>query len=110
MGWGILAVSVPGLFIAFVILQETFVQRAGTGAGFRCAAATPGLIETLVEAEIERWREMRVPKGVDASLWHGIQSTEVAGVGRDFISLIGSAEGEYRVLEGQALRESQLTS
>src|SRR5262249_37751889 len=42
-----------------------------------------------------------VPKGVAASLWHGIQTAEVAGVGRDFINLICSAEGEYRIVEGK---------
>lgn len=98
MGWGILGVSLLGLFMGFVIVQEMFVQRHWRGLvkhGDRWA------IRELVEQEIERWRELRVPKGTGASLWHGIQTTEVAGVGRDFIHLICSAEGEYRVVEGR---------
>ncbi|HZU76875.1 MAG TPA: hypothetical protein VFA70_08945 [Dehalococcoidia bacterium] len=97
MGWGILAVSVLGLFIAFVILQETFMQRHWRDLVQR---GDTWAIRTLVEQEIERWRGMRVPKGVDAALWHGIQTAEVASVGRDFINIICSAEGEYRIVGG----------
>ena len=98
MGWGILGVSLLGLFLGFVVVQEMFVQRHWRGLvnrGDRWA------IRELVEQEIERWREMRTPKGTSASIWHGIQTTEVANVGRDFINLISSAEGEYRVVEGR---------
>lgn len=98
MGWGILAVSLIGVFISFVILQETFAQRHWRGL---VRNGDTWAIKTLVEQEIERWREMRVPKGVAASLWHGIQTAEVASVGRDFINLICSAEGEYRIVEGR---------
>jgi len=98
VGWGIVGITLLGLFIAFVILQETFAQRHWRGLvdhGDKWA------IRTLVEQEIERWRGMRVPKGEDAALWHGIQTGEVAGVGRDFVHLLVSAEGEYRVFHGQ---------
>ncbi len=98
MGWGILAVTLLGLFIGFVIIQEMFSQRhwrSLVNHGDRWA------IRTLIEQEIERWRELRVPKGTDASLWHGIQTSEIAGVGRDFVHLICSAEGEYRVIDGR---------
>lgn len=98
MGWGILAVTLLGLFIGFVIVQEMFSQRhwrSLVSNGDRWA------IRTLIEQEIERWRELRVPKGTDASLWHGIQTSEIAGVGRDFVHLICSAEGEYRVIDAR---------
>jgi hypothetical protein len=98
VGWGILGISLLGLFIGFVIVQEMFSQRhwrSLVNHGDRWA------IRTLIEQEIERWRGMRVPKGTDASLWHGIQTAEIAGVGRDFVHLICSAEGEYRVIDGR---------
>jgi hypothetical protein len=97
VGWGIIGISFFGLFISFVILQETFAQRHWRGLVQR---GDKWAIKTLVEQEIERWREMRVPKGTNASLWHGIQTAEVASVGRDFINMIASAEGEHRVVEG----------
>ncbi len=98
MGWGIIAITFLGVFMGFVILQEMFSQRhwrSLVNGGDRWA------IRTLLEQEIERWRELRVPKGMDASLWHGIQTSEIAGVGRDFVNLICSAAGEYRVVEGR---------
>jgi hypothetical protein len=93
-----LAISVLGVFIAFVILQETFAQRHWRGLvnrGDRWA------IKTLVEQEIERWRDLRVPKGTSPVLWHGIQTAGVVGVGRDFIHLICNAEAEYRLTGGR---------
>ncbi len=98
MGWGIIGITFLGIFMGFVIMQEMFSQRHWrrlVNGGDRWA------IRTLLEQEIERWRELRAPKGVDASLWHGIQTSEIAGVGRDFVNLICSAEGEYRVIEGR---------
>src|SRR5712692_8115303 len=95
LGWGIIGISLLGLFIAFVIVQETFAQRHWRGLvnrGDRWA------IKTLVEQEIEHWQQIRVPKGLNPVLWHGIQTAGVAGVGRDFIHLICSAEAEYRLV------------
>ena len=98
MGWGIVAVSFLGLFLGFVIIQEMFVQRHWRGLVNR---GDQWAIRELVEQEIERWRELRVPKGTNALLWHGVQTTEIAGVGRDFINVICSSEGEYRVVDGR---------
>lgn len=95
MGWGIVLVSLFGLFLGFVICQEMFAQRHWRGLVNR---GETWAIKSLVEQEIERWRDLRTPKGMNPALWHGIQTAEVAGVGRDFIHLIGSAEGEYRVV------------
>jgi hypothetical protein len=98
VGWGILVIGLIGLFISFVILQETFAQRHWRGL---VRHGDTWAIRALVEQEIERWREMRVPKGMEASLWHGIQTAEVASVGREFINLTCGAEGEYRMVEGK---------
>lgn len=97
MGWGILIITFIGLFIGFVICQEMFAQRHWRGL---VANGDRWAIQTLVEAEIDRWRGMRVPKGTNALLWHGIQTAEVASVGRDFINLTASAEGETRAAGG----------
>lgn len=97
VGWGILAVTIFGLICAFVIMQETFAQRHWRGLVRR---GDTWAIKSLVEAEIERWRGMRVPKGTNAGLWHGVQAAEVASVGRDYINLIASAEGEYHIVDG----------
>lgn len=98
MGWGILGISLLGIFLGFVILQETFAQRHWRGLVNR---GETWAIRTLVEQEIERWRTLRTPKGMNPALWNGIQTAEVAGTGRDFIHVTSSAEGEYRVVEGR---------
>jgi hypothetical protein len=98
VGWGILIVSVISLFFGFAIVQEMFRQRHWrrlVNSGDRWA------IRTLVEEEIGRWRNMRMPKGMNPLLWHGIQSAEVINVGRDVITLMATAEAEYRVVGGK---------
>jgi hypothetical protein len=98
VGWGILIITVISLFFGFAIVQETFRQRHWrnlVNGGDRWA------IKTLVEEEIGRWRTMRMPKGMPPLLWHGIQSAEVISVGRDVITLMATAEAEYRVVGGK---------
>jgi len=98
VGWGILIITVISLFLGFAIVQETFRQRHWrnlVNGGDRWA------IKTLVEEEIGRWRTMRMPKGMNPLLWHGIQSAEVISVGRDVITLMATAEAEYRVVGGK---------
>jgi hypothetical protein len=98
VGWGIVLVGLFGLFFGFVICQEMFAQRHWRGLVKR---GDSWAIKSLVDQEIERWRGLRTPKGMNPALWHGIQTAEVAGVGRDFIHVISSAEGEFRVAGGK---------
>ncbi len=58
-------------------------------------------IRTLVGDEILRWKSMRMPKGVDASVWHGVQSAELTDVRSDGVRLSASAEGQFAVDGGQ---------
>jgi len=85
MGWGILIIMAISLFFGFAIVQETFRQRHWRNlvdGGDRWA------IKTLVEEEIGHWRSMRMPKGMNPLLWHGIQAAEVISVGRDVITMM----------------------
>ncbi|HLZ71280.1 MAG TPA: hypothetical protein VKV26_15365 [Dehalococcoidia bacterium] len=98
MGWGILIVTLISLFFGFAIVQEMFRQRHWRGlvnSGDRWA------IKTLVEEEIGRWRNQRMPKGMNPLLWHGIQTAEVISVGREVITLMATTEAEYRVIAGR---------
>jgi len=98
VGWGILIIMAISLFFGFAIVQETFRQRHWRNlvdGGDRWA------IKTLVEEEIGRWRAMRMPKGMNPLLWHGIQTAEVISVGRDVITMMATAEAEYRVVGGK---------
>jgi hypothetical protein len=94
MTWGVLAVLLLGLFLTYVIWQETrshlrwrdLVQTGNVWA-----------IRELITAEIERWHEMRPPHGVTAALW----------AGGDHVQLACGTEGEYRMAGG---RREQVTS
>ena len=98
MGWGILIVTVISLFFGFAIVQETFRQRHWRNL---VSGGDLWAIKTLVEEEIGRWRTMRMPKGMNPLLWHGIQSAEVISVWRDVITMMATAEAEYRVVGGK---------
>ena len=58
------------------IVQGTRAQLAWRK---RVEAGDVDAIRTLVGDEVERWKTMRMPKGVDASVWHGVQSAELLG-------------------------------
>jgi hypothetical protein len=104
MTWGLLAVLGLGLFLTYVIWQETrshlrwrdLVQDGNVWA-----------IRQLVTAEIARWHEMRPPHGVSAALWAGVQTAELVAIGRDHIQLACVTESEYRMAEG---RREQVTT
>lgn|GEM_PF-351145 len=98
MGWGILIISIFGVFCAFVILQATFAQRSWrklVNQGDEWA------IRSLLEEEIDRWRRMRVPKGQSPTLWRGLGTTQVVSVGADFVHVAARAEGDYQIVDGR---------
>ena len=108
IGWGLLVVFVVALFITYVVLQETRAQRHWR---LLVAAGDVDAIRRILEAEVERWKTERMPKGVEASLWHGVQTVELLEVGADFARVSCSAEGRYALVGGErreissALRE-----
>jgi hypothetical protein len=98
IGWGLLAVFIVALFITYVVLQETRAQRHWRRL---VAAGDVDAIRRILEDEVERWKTERMPKGVDPSLWHGVQTVELVEVGADFARVGCSAEGQYALVDGQ---------
>jgi len=98
---GIILVLV--LFTAYVVMQETRVQMH-----WRSLVADGDLraIREIVDGEAEHWRSSRVPKGVHALLWHGIQTVELVDVTPTGARLSCSAEGEYSVVGGKRIETS----
>jgi len=103
--WGIAIaiLIVLGLFliVGWVIVQGTRAQLAWRKA---VDAGDVDAIRTLVGDEITRWKSMRMPKGVDAAVWHGVQSAELIDVRPDGVRLSASAEGQFAV-DGGTRRE-----
>ncbi len=98
MEWGLLVIGIFVALIAYAVLQETRAQRHWRGL---TEAGDVEAIRQILETEIERWRTERVPRGVPASLWHGVQTVELVDVGRDFARVSCSAEGQYAVVDGR---------
>lgn len=103
MEWGIGFIFLMVLFIAYVVIQETRAQMHWRGL---VAEGDITAIRELVDEEAEHWRSARVPKGVHALLWHGIQTVELVDVTSTGARLSCSAEGEYSVVGGKRIETS----
>src|SRR5262245_25364563 len=99
MQWAVFGLILFGLFLAYIIFQETRAHNYWRGLVFKGDIAA---IRALLEQEIERWRTMRVPRDTPASLWHGVQTVDLVAVGPNEAQVACSAEGEYRVAGGQS--------
>lgn len=103
MEYGIIISGLICFLIAYVIVQETRAQmhwRRLVDQGDVTA------IRNLVEDEIEAWHTERVPKGIPALLWHGIQTVELIDVTADAARVSCSAEGEFSLVEGRRIETS----
>ena len=98
MQWAVFALILFGLFLTYIIFQETRAHNYWRGL---VRKGDVSAIRALLEQEIEHWRTMRVPRGTPASLWHGVQTVDLVAVGPDEAQVACSAEGEYRVSGGQ---------
>jgi hypothetical protein len=101
--YGIAVVAVFVFLIAYVILQETRAQMHWRKL---VSEGNVDAVRQLLEDEIERWHTERVPKGMPALLWHGIQTVELIDVTADAARLNCSAEGEYQLVGGRRLETS----
>jgi hypothetical protein len=101
--WGILIIIVILLFTSYVIIQETRAQMHWRGL---VQAGDLDAIRTLVNDEVERWHTERVPRGVSALLWHGVQTVELIDVQPDGVRVSCNAEGESALVEGRRVETS----
>ncbi len=103
MEWGILIVVLLMLFTGFVIFQETARQSHWRGL---VQSGDLDAIRALIEAELEAWRESRVPKGTPALLWHGVQTVELLDVSPTAAHLSCNADGESALVSGRRIETS----
>jgi len=116
--WGI-AVAIGVVMLLFVVVGWVIVQGTRAQLAWRTLVEAGDIdaIRTLVAEELDRWKSMRMPKGTEASVWHGVQTAELVDVQPDGVRLSASAEGQYALVSGErrevsgALREGmKLTS
>lgn len=98
MQWGLLAISLLFLVVAYVVIQGT---RAATAWRKAAAAGDIKVIGDIVEDAIGVWRSMKRPRDVPPDVWRGVQSMQAAGVGGDFVRVSCQAESEYRLVGGR---------
>lgn len=103
MEYGVIIIGGIVFLIAYVILQETRAQMHWRGL---VAQGDVKAIRELLETEIEGWHTERVPKGVPALLWHGIQTVGLIDVSADAARVNCSAEGEYSLVSGHGVETS----
>jgi hypothetical protein len=101
--WGILFILFILLFVGFVVVQGTMAQLKWRSL---VAEGDVDAIRQLVEAEVEQWHSARVPRGVPALLWHGIQTVEVTEIDANGARVNCSGEGEYALIDGRRVETS----
>lgn len=103
MEYGIIVIVLILLFVAFVIVQETFAQLHWRGL---VSEGNVDAIRELVDVEAEHWRTSRVPRGTPALLWHGVQTVELLEVTQNGARLSCNAEGEFALNNGRRVETS----
>jgi len=98
MEWGILAIVIIFIVVAYIVVQGTRASMA-----WRRAAAGGDLdvIRQLLEESISGWRSMKRPKEVAPDVWRGVQSVELIDVAPDSARVSSQVESEYRFLDGR---------
>ena len=59
-------------------------------------------IRGLLEAEVDHWHRMRPPKGINATVWAGVQAMELLAADANHVQITTSAEPEMRVIDGKS--------
>ena len=98
LGTGIILITLLFAFLATVIFREAFTHRFWQR---KVDEGDLDMITQLVQAEVQRWRTERPPKGMPASIWQGIQNVELVDVDREYVRASTTAEPQFALVAGQ---------
>lgn len=98
MQWGLLALSILFLLVAYIVIQGT---RAATAWRKAAAAGDVKVISDILGDAIGVWRSSKRPKDTPPEVWRGVQSMQPVAVGPDFVRVACEADGEYQLIEGR---------
>ncbi len=97
MQWGLLALSIIFVIVAYVIIQGTRATLAWRKAA---AQGDVKVIADIVEDALSVWRSTKRPKDIRPDVWRGVQSMQSVGVGPEFVGVSCEADGEFRLVSG----------
>jgi hypothetical protein len=97
-----IAVGIGFVLLMFVVVGWVIVQGTRAQLAWRqlVEAGDVDAITTLVTEELQHWKSMRMPKGTDPAVWHGVQSAELVSVAPEGVRLSAAAEGQYAMVDG----------
>ena len=98
MQWGVLAIGIFFLILAYIVVQGTRAAMAWRKAA---DAGDVKVIRDIVEDAITTWRSMKRPKEAALEVWRGVQSMQLVDVGPGFVRVSCEAEGQYRLVDGR---------
>jgi hypothetical protein len=97
------AIAFAVIFVLVSIIGLVLFKEARTHRHWRHLVENDDLraIRGILDAEMDHWRTMRPPKGINSTMWAGVQAMELIGASARTVHLSTSAAAEFRVVEGQ---------
>ncbi len=97
------AIAFAVIFVLVTIIGLVLFKEARTHRFWRHLVEHNDLraIRGILEAEMDHWRTMRPPKGINSTVWAGVQAMELIGASAETVHLSTSAAAEFRVIDGQ---------
>ena len=98
------AITFAVIFVIVSLIGLVLFKELRTHAYWRelVRANDVDAIRGLLEAEIDHWRRMRPPKGINAAVWAGVQGMELLAADATHVQITTSAEPEMRVIQGRS--------
>lgn len=98
-----LVVAVTVLFVIFLVVGWIIVQGTRAQMDWRKAIERGDVPTTqmIVGEEIARWKTMRMPRGTDPGIWHGVQSAELLTVEPRSVRVSATADSQYAMVDGK---------
>ena len=98
---GIILFAVIFFGVGWAVSTEMFQHRAWRR---RVESGDTDIVAALIEEALAIWRRGRPPRGTPASLWAGVQATQLVAVEADGVTLSTSAEGDFRTEGGRRVQ------
>ena len=97
------AIAFAVIFVLVSIIGLVLFKEARTHRYWRHLVENNDLraIRGILDAEMDHWRTMRPPKGINSTMWAGVQAMELIGASARTVHLSTSAAAEFRVVDGQ---------